>query len=278
MFTRLNNSKPGRGSSSVIGIVVFLVILVVMWSDGRRNNRPVQHQAPPAPIVQTRSPIEDMVKPSAAVQKVDGIGFAVLVDVSGSMGQSVKDASGRGKPKIEIARNSAMAIIAKAAEFAAKNPGKPVQVAVYEFSAREHRPSCRRVVPLGPPDVDSARAAIASMYPKGGTPIGDAIVTAKQDLAASGLTKQHILVVTDGENNEGYAPQDVVSAIVRLPESETASVYFVAFDVAASRFQAVREAGGLVLAASDETQLNQTVDYVVTGRVLVEQPEAPATR
>jgi hypothetical protein len=80
----------------------------------------------------------------------------------------------------------------------------------------------------------------------------------------------HILVVTDGENNKGYAPSDVVAAIGRLPEASRASVYFVAFDVAADVFKPVRDAGGLVLPAANEAELQQTLDFVLSGRILVE--------
>ncbi len=33
--------------------------------------------------------------------------------------------------------------------------------------------------------------------------------------------------------------------------------------------------GGLVLGASNEQELRQTLDYVLTGRILVEQPMSP---
>jgi hypothetical protein len=55
-------------------------------------------------------------------------------------------------------------------------------------------------------------------------------------------------------------------------------VYFVAFDVSAERFNAVKEAGGLVLEAANERELNQTMDFILTGRILVEQPVTPADR
>jgi hypothetical protein len=68
----------------------------------------------------------------------------------------------------------------------------------------------------------------------------------------------------------GYHPQDVVTAIMRRPEMDRPSVYFVAFDISASRFDTVRDAGGLVLAAADATELNETLDTLLTGRILVE--------
>src|SRR5215471_2354086 len=77
------------------------------------------------------------------------------------------------------------------------------------------------------------RSALLAMHPGGGTPIGDAIVTAKRDIDATGLSKRHILVITDGENNKGYSPEDVVRVITSQPDPDRASAYFVAFDIAA---------------------------------------------
>jgi len=37
----------------------------------------------------------------------------------------------------------------------------------------------------------------------------------------------------------------------------------------------VRDNGGLVLSAANAQELNQTLDYVLTGKILVEQPAAP---
>jgi Mg-chelatase subunit ChlD len=85
----------------------------------------------------------------------------------------------------------------------------------------------------------------------GGTPIGNAMIAAKRELDATGLTRRHLLVVTDGENTEGVAPDLVAAAIGRRPEAERPSIYFVAFDIEAAKFSGVRNAGGLVLAAAN---------------------------
>jgi Mg-chelatase subunit ChlD len=110
------------------------------------------------------------------------------------------------------------------------------------------------------------------MRANGGTPIGDAMVAAKRALDSSGLTRRHLLVVTDGENTDGYKPADVMAALARRPEQERPSIYFVAFDIEASRFSAVRDGGGLVLAAGNATELDTTLNSLLTGKILVEGP------
>ena len=221
------------------------------------------------------NPIEEMLRSRTPVAPQEGIAAAILMDTSGSMNDDVADVGGDKKPKIDIARRAATDCLRQFEEFARKNPERRVLVGVYEFSSREHQPSCRKVVALGPPDASSAAAAIAAMRPSGGTPIGNAIIQAKLDLDATGMARRHILVVTDGENNVGYSPGDVANALTQIPEEERASLYFVAFDVAADRFTSVKDAGGLVLAAASGSDLKQTLDFVLTGKILVEQPASP---
>jgi hypothetical protein len=45
----------------------------------------------------------------------------------------------------------------------------------------------------------------------------------------------------------------------------------VAFDVEADRFSRVRDAGGLVLSAGNATELNDTLDTLLRGKILVEK-------
>jgi hypothetical protein len=111
------------------------------------------------------------------------------------------------------------------------------------------------------------------MVPDGDTPIGNAMIVAKRAVDSTALAKRHILVVTDGENTVGYSPADVTRVITNESEKDRASIYFVAFDVASSKFNPVRDAGGLVLAASNETDLQGTLNYLLSGKILAEQPE-----
>jgi hypothetical protein len=57
----------------------------------------------------------------------------------------------------------------------------------------------------------------------------------------------------------------------RRPEAERPSIYFVAFDIDEDRFSGVRDAGGLVLAAADARELNETLDSLLRGKILIEK-------
>jgi len=193
------------------------------------------------------------------------------MDVSGSMAERVKD-GGQERPKIDVARRAAQSLIQQFAAYATAHPDEPVVVGLFEFSERGRDPSVREVIPLSPADPARAEAALARMHANGGTPIGDAMVAAKRALDASGLTRRHLLVVTDGENTDGYKPSDVMAALARRPEQERPSIYFVAFDIEASRFSAVRDGGGLVLSAGNAAELDATLNALLTGKILVEGP------
>lgn len=286
MFYRQNNSNidPKRAGLALV-LLICGGLFVVISNRDRGGSHPYPSASPPAWAPQKQAPapavnpLTTMLRPpTEKIERHDGIAAIILVDTSGSMGDKVKDAAGQPQPKIQIAQRCALSLVRQCDSFARQNTGKQMLLGLYEFSGRPNGTLVRRVIPLGPPELSSAEQAIAKMHSEGGTPIGNAIIAAKKDLDKSGYTRLHILVVTDGENTQGYAPGDVTNAISRLPEQNRASIYFVAFDIAAERFKAVRDAGGLVLPAGNEQELQQTLDYVLTGKILAEQPNTPAAK
>jgi len=259
---------PGRPSRTLTNLVLLVGIASFIAWLGSRDRGPNNDEDPAADL----SAIErDLTPPAGGAAPREGIAAIVLMDVSGSMADSVKGANGPPRPKIDIAREAARALVGQFAAYAAVHPDEPVLVGLLEFSDRP--PSAtREVIPLSPADPARADEALARLRPDGGTPIGDAIVEGKRALDRSGLTRRHLLVVTDGENTDGREPEDVMRALSRRPEQERPSVYFVAFDIAASRFDAVREAGGLVLAAANAEELDKTLGALLSGKILVEGP------
>jgi Mg-chelatase subunit ChlD len=215
--------------------------------------------------------IEERLQPAAAQVPREGLAAAIVIDVSGSMRDAVEGATGRREPKIEVARRAATDLVDQFARYAEEHRDEPVLLGLYEFSERTGQPDCRPIVPMSPPDRPRAAAAIARLTADGGTPIGNAMIAAKRELDSAALTRRHLLVVTDGENTSGYRPDRVTAAIGRRPEQERPSIYFVAFDIAASRFDAVRDSGGLVLGAANARELNETLDTLLRGKILIEK-------
>jgi len=257
-----DSSRPSRRFTNLVLLVG--IASFIMWL--RSGDRGGADEEPPAVDL---SSIEREIGPGGGGAAREGIAAVVLMDVSGSMADSVPDASGSPRPKIDIAREAARALVGQFAAYAAVHADEPVHVGLIEFSQRPPS-AAREVIPLSPADPARAADALAKLRPDGGTPIGEAVIAAIHVLDGSGLTRRHLLVVTDGENTDGREPEDVMRVLARRPEQRRPSVYFVAFDVSASRFNAVREAGGLVLAAANAVELDETLGALLTGEILVE--------
>jgi hypothetical protein len=218
--------------------------------------------------------VRELGKPGAVEPRL-GIAAVVLLDTSGSMKDTVRDLDGSSKPKLDIARRAMLQVVQQFDDYARAHPERAVRVGIYEFSGRSGRPACRPVILLSQPSPGTAAGLLEQMVADGNTPIGDAMIEAKHDLDATGFTRQHVLVITDGVNNRGYSPADVTAALAQQPEEYRASVYFIAFDIEAQRFKAEADAGAVVLGASNAQQLQQTLGEILSGKILVEQPEFP---
>jgi Mg-chelatase subunit ChlD len=246
---------------------VALVALAAVLAAGCKRDDP-----PPRREDRTAREIDEQLKPADPGTAVkEGIAAAIVIDVSGSMADEVAGDDGRKMPKIEIARRAARDLVEQFARYAEEHPAETVRLGIYEFSRRRGEPDCRPVIPMGPPDRTRAANVIGQLQADGGTPIGQAMIIAKQELDKAGLDRRHLLLVTDGENTDGYRPERVAQGIGRRPQAEQPSIYFVAFDVEASRFARVRDAGGLVLSAANARELNDTLDTLLRGKILLEK-------
>jgi Mg-chelatase subunit ChlD len=250
-------------------LVLGLVAIVIMFKACDRDPGQQTRQQERAEVAAKQ--IDEELAPAKPVEAREGVAAAIAIDVSGSMDEEVAGENGRKEPKIDIARRAALDLVGQFASYARDHQDEPVLLGVYEFSRRRGEPDCRTVVAMGPPDRERAAAAVARLDADGGTPIGQAMITAKRALDETGLTRRHLLVVTDGENTDGVAPDSVALAIGKRPDAERPSIYFVAFDIEANRFSRVRDAGGLVLSAANATELNTTLDALLRGKILVEK-------
>jgi len=259
-------SRRGRGAGS-FGFVFLLFIIIAVIARRSGNERSEESEDGGGNSV---AAVSRQLTPEGTVTAREGIAALVLMDVSGSMADSVR-AGGARRPKIEIAREAALTLVRQFDAYGKAHPEETVLVGLMEFSERPPA-SAREVIPLSPADPARAEKALATMTADGGTPIGDAMIAGKRALDQTGLSRRHLLVITDGENTDGVKPVDVMKALSQRPETERPSIYFVAFDIEASRFNRVRESGSLVLPAADAEELNRTLDSLLTGKILVEGP------
>ncbi len=149
------------------------------------------------------SAIDKALTPATPAAEREGLAAAILIDVSGSMERPA--GKGSGVPKIVSARRAAIDLVDQFARYADDHKNEPVLLGIYEFSATRRQAGLPRSHADGPTRSASARAAaIDGMQPDGGTPIGYAMIAGKLALDATGLSRRHLLVVTDGENTDGF--------------------------------------------------------------------------
>lgn len=211
---------------------------------------------------------------SAAPVEEDGVAFAIVYDTSGSMAETVRDAQGKQTPKFRIANRALAAIANRIQAFAADTNAGPRKIHAGLFVFSES--GGRTALPFGPFD-GAALTNWAKNFstPGGGTPLGNALTPACRAVLNSGLTRKHVLVITDGMNTVG--PQPTVTLPPLLKEADRKQtllgVHFVAFDVDAKVFDGVKKLGATVLGAADETQLNTQLEFILETKILLEAEE-----
>lgn len=204
----------------------------------------------------------------------DGVALGILYDTSGSMKDMVPNSSGSTSPKFVIANHALTAIVKQIQTFttngAAGDPHK-MDVGLFAFEGEGAKP----VVGPGPFDPDAIQKWTKSFHsPKGGTPLGNALRKVAISVLNSPMPRKHILVITDGMNTIGPDPADVLPSIIRSAQTRHSAVFvhFIAFDVDAKVFDAVKKQGATVAAAADESQLNAQLDFILQNQILLEKP------
>jgi Mg-chelatase subunit ChlD len=211
-------------------------------------------------------PARDSAPYQADVEEGLGAAVAILIDTSGSMREL---APGDTRPKHVVARESLEAMLDATDAFVARRPDFPIKIGIYTFSS-----SVTEVLPIQVYNRNIVRASLQQLpAPGGGTAIGEAMRDARPDLYRAGVFRKYILVVTDGENTSGRAPEDVARTIYQKSEGAV-QIYFVAFDTSADKFAFLKEVGGDVIGAGSGPELRTALDGIYQGRILAEAIDA----
>lgn len=192
------------------------------------------------------------------------LALVILYDGSGSMGQKVPDLKGEPTPKYLLANNAVMTIAQKVENYCT-NKNVTIDAGLLYFTHAKVKVGIRFQEFQAKRFEDWARNFAE---PDGGTPLGEGIKRANKMLAASKAAKKHILIITDGESNQGESPQTVIARMKR--EQDFTSVYFVAFDVSAKVFDPVKKLGATVVSAANESELKSGVDNLLGKKILLE--------
>ncbi|MEP7381164.1 MAG: VWA domain-containing protein [Gemmatimonadota bacterium] len=206
----------------------------------------------------------------ATVQQGLGASVAILLDQSGSMKD--RPASGGEERKYRIARRALAEVLAQTDSFVSRQPGFLVNVGLYTFDS-----DVETVLPIAPFNRQALDHALEQLRsPRGSTAIGDAMSVATADLYRAGTIRKYLLVVTDGENTTGRAPESVAREIARRSEGAV-KVFLVAFDVDAEKFAFVNDVRGTVIEARNASALRAGLDTLYRGRILAEAMDAGET-
>lgn len=192
------------------------------------------------------------------------IAIEIVYDGSGSMGDRVPGLNGVETPKFLIASNAILNIASSIQEFV-RSKHANVQAGLVPFYGGEVRDG----LPLR-----KFNSAYFQMWvqqipqPDGGTPLGRAIKAAGEQLQKAPAAKKFILVVTDGANNAGPDP----SQIIKQFNSENLAIktFFVAFDVDSDVFNASKREGATIVSAANAEQLVTQIDTLLGQKILLE--------
>jgi hypothetical protein len=215
----------------------------------------------------------------AMAADTDGVAVAIVYDTSGSMQEPVRDGAGKMSPKYVIANRALESIATRLQSFATNSAaGGPrnIQAGLFIFDGTDKGAGTREPVKFGPLDAPAIQEWTRDFkHPGGGTPLGNALKAASQTVLNSGLTRKHVLIITDGNNTLGPTPATVMQKLLRqAEEKQTAlSVHFVAFDVDANVFSGVKKLGATVVGATDENQLKQQLEFILEKKILLEEEE-----
>jgi len=205
----------------------------------------------------------------------EGVALAIIYDTSGSMRETVPNATGGSSPKYVIANRALMAIAKQIQAFAtnsASGATRKIHAGLFIFSGE----SAREVVNFGPFDAAAINNWARNFSnPGGNTPLGNALNVAGHTVLNSPLSRKHVLVITDGVNTAGPPPAAVMPRLKQQAGQKQAnlSVHFVAFDVDAKVFDTVKKQGATVVGAADEKQLNTQLQFILQKKILLEEEE-----
>jgi hypothetical protein len=195
------------------------------------------------------------------------------------MQQKVRDTNGKLTPKYVIASRALNGVLDRLqAAGSGSGASRPLIHAALVVFQKDH---AEFGVKLGPFDPKPFREWVRLHgQPQRGTPLGDAVRLAGQAVLESNLSRKHVLVITDGINTQGPAPETTIPAVHHSAQGKSAAVsfHFVAFDVDAEVFSGVKKLGATVVGAADERQLNSQLEFILAKKILLEDEELPSAK
>ena len=201
---------------------------------------------------------------SGAAQAGGNAGALLVLDASGSMWGQVD-----GRAKIEIAREAVDTLVAQWED------GTDLGLMAYGHRRKGDCADIELLQPVDRFDSDAIRKRVATLQPRGMTPIGESVRQAAAALRHL-ERKATVILVSDGEETCSADPCAVGEELEALGVDFTAHV--IGFDLggnskAREQLQCLaRTTGGRYLDARDAAELNQAMASVAAAEPRIEEP------
>ncbi|MCS6976403.1 MAG: VWA domain-containing protein, partial [Gemmatales bacterium] len=212
-------------------IIALLCLITILGCGGKSARRTGEPQKPVYEIALPEVP--------ATPAPLGSVGIMFCLDVSPSMNDAVQ-----GVPKIQTSKAALKAVLRQIEEWS-KDPAnrdRLIKVGLIAFSG-----TADVIKPMQPFDLSALEAAVDQVRIGNATAIGNAMVLGTQELLQAGVENKALIVLTDGENNRGVAPELVVHALRNNWNNKGAltddvKVFLIAYDIQAQIFDGVKQA------------------------------------
>lgn len=194
---------------------------------------------PPPPTQQIKAIGTSMTSSSTLAALQTGTAVAIVFDTSGSMAGS----------KLDIAKRAFTEVICP--RLAASKERVEYSLISCGGSASVIQPN----ILLETPPIN----AVNSLSAFGGTPLGESILEAYQQLSMSRCDRKYIFILSDGAAT-GVAPEDIIRPM--RAQGVDVVIYVVGFQSDQACYQSIADQGGHVLMADDANSLGTTCDTI----------------
>jgi len=206
----------------------------------------------------------------------DAISVFIVYDGSGSMGDTVMNASGQKESKCIIASRALLSVGNRLNAYLAGNTNRTIGVGMVLLRNGRVTLTDYKVINGETGGFFTKWVSQYGTDVSGGTPLGNAVMIASENLAKlNGVKSKHVLILTDGMSNIGPAPEEVISKFQKIMKTrgDNFGVHLIAFDTANGLFDSLKKMDVTVVEASNEKQLNEKFDFILSEKILLEREE-----
>ena len=202
----------------------------------------------------------------------NAVGVFVVIDGSGSMAENVDNSQGKMEQKYIIANRALISLGKRLDVYLNASPDRAILAGIVLLHRGSYFLSAESLMSSGSNGAENFFKDWVSKYPgpEGGTPLGWAIEKAAEEMNGLSIKSKHIIVITDGESNQGPKPEEIMP---KLPDfkKKTLGIHFLAFDIFAPIFNPEKALGATFFGANNENELDAKLNIILNDKVLLEK-------